>query len=162
MFSNLQIDMAKSVLKSCRAKGLRLSTAESCTGGLISGCLTEVSGSSEVLERGFITYSNQAKCDLLGVDLKMIEIAGAVSEEVARAMAEGALQRSEAHLSIAVTGIAGPGGGTKEKPIGLVHIAFAGEGIKTLHEKHIFDGDRKAVRSLTVLNSLKLILSQID
>ena len=117
MFSNLQIDMAKSVLKSCRAKGLKLSTAESCTGGLISGCLTEVSGSSEVLERGFITYSNQAKCDLLGVDLKMIEIAGAVSEEVARAMAEGALQRSEAHLSIAVTGIAGPGGGSKKKAV---------------------------------------------
>jgi nicotinamide-nucleotide amidase len=116
---------ARTVLDRARVRGWRIATAESCTGGLVSGALTEIAGSSDVVDRGFVTYSNAAKSELLGVDPALIERVGAVSEEVARAMAEGALKQSDAILSVAVTGIAGPGGGSVEKPVGLVWFATA-------------------------------------
>ncbi|MHA1166089.1 MAG: CinA family protein, partial [Alphaproteobacteria bacterium] len=113
---------ASDLLDALRAQGLMLAAAESCTGGLISACLTEIPGSSDVLERGFVTYSNAAKTEMLGVPPEMIESNGAVSEEVAGAMASGALTFSKADISVAVTGIAGPGGGSDDKPVGLVHL----------------------------------------
>ena len=114
--------------------GLKLATAESCTGGLIAAILTEVPGSSDVFERGFVTYSNEAKTELLGVPAELIEKHGAVSEEVARAMASGALGHSRADIAVAVTGVAGPGGGTTAKPVGLVHLAAARRGSVTHKE----------------------------
>ena len=113
------------MLADARAQKLRIATAESCTGGLIAGLLTEIPGSSDVFERGFVTYSNRAKQDMLGVPGDLIGDHGAVSEAVARVMAEGAVENSSAHMAVAVTGIAGPGGGTAVKPVGLVHIAAA-------------------------------------
>lgn len=149
---------AAAVLDACRAGGLLLATAESCTGGLIAATLTAVSGSSDVVDRGFVTYSNAAKTGMLGVPANMIDTRGAVSEEVARAMAEGALAHSDAHVSVAVTGVAGPTGGTPEKPVGLVHLAAARRGGATVHERRIFDGDRDAVREQTVAVALDLLL----
>ena len=157
MFNEEQLKVASDVLDACRSKRLRLATAESCTGGLVSGCLTAIEGSSDVFERGFVTYTNQAKIDLLGVAPKLFKIAGAVSEDVARGMAEGALENSFAQLSISVTGVAGPDGGTEEKPVGLVHIASAGKGLETLHVSYVFDGGRNLVRGKTVLAALKLL-----
>jgi len=158
VFSNEQLTMAEAVLAACRDAGLKLATAESCTGGLISGCLTAVAGSSDVVDRGFVTYTNEAKSQLLGVELAMFDLHGAVSEEVARAMAEGAINNSDAQISIAVTGIAGPSGGSSEKPVGLVHIAAAKDGAETLHERHIFSGDREDVRTNTVSAALEMVL----
>jgi nicotinamide-nucleotide amidase len=126
------------VLAEARERGLRIATAESCTGGLIAALLTEIPGSSDVLERGFVVYSNHAKSDLLGIPADLIAEQGAVSEAVARAMAGGALAHSDAQLAMAVTGIAGPGGDTALKPVGLVHIAAARKGGSTLHEAHRF------------------------
>ena len=158
VFSNEQLTMAEAVLAACRDAGLKLATAESCTGGLISGCLTAVAGSSDVVDRGFVTYTNEAKSQLLGVELAMFDLHGAVSEEVARAMAEGAINNSDAQISIAVTGIAGPSGGSSEKPVGLVHIAAAKDGAETLHERHVYSGDREDVRTKTVSAALEMVL----
>jgi nicotinamide-nucleotide amidase len=156
MFSPALLALAESVLQGAREKGLHLATAESCSGGLIAGLLTEIPGSSDVLERGFVTYSNAAKHELLGVPEALLEKYGAVSEAVARAMAEGALARAQ--VSVAVTGIAGPGGGTVEKPVGLVHIAAARQGRETLHEEHRFgDIGRSGVRLQTVAAALTLL-----
>ncbi len=119
---------ARRLLELCRAQGLRIATAESCTGGLVAGALTEITGSSDVLDRGFVTYSNDAKAAMLGVPRELISHHGAVSEEVARAMAEGALAHSGAELAVAITGIAGPNGGSAEKPVGLVHFGCAARG----------------------------------
>jgi nicotinamide-nucleotide amidase len=149
--------LAEEVLQAARQAGLKIATAESCTGGLIAGALTEIPGSSDVVERGFVTYSNQAKCDLLGVAVELLIAHGAVSEPVARAMAEGAVARSGADLAISVTGIAGPGGGTASKPVGLVHLACTRLDRDTLHERRIFTGDRSAVRMATVKAALKLV-----
>lgn len=157
MFTDDQLSLAEAVLAACRDAGLKLAIAESCTGGLISACLTAVSGSSDVVDRGFVTYTNEAKFDQLGVPLALIDSVGAVSEDVARAMAEGALKNSKAHLSVAVTGIAGPTGGTEEKPVGLVHIAAARNGIDTVHERHQFNGDRDQVRAETVSAALRMV-----
>ncbi len=129
---------AEALLAACRARGVTLATAESCTGGLIAAILTEVAGSSDVFERGFVTYSNAAKSEALGVPSALIETHGAVSAEVARAMAEGALKNSRADIAVAVTGVAGPGGGTPEKPVGLVHFGAARRGGKTLHHEQRF------------------------
>ncbi|MDA1089024.1 MAG: CinA family protein [Proteobacteria bacterium] len=161
MFGANQLNAAKAVLAACRNAGLKLATAESCTGGLISGCLTAVAGSSDVVDRGFVTYTNEAKSDMLGVPSGLIDTHGAVSEAVARAMAEGALMHSAARISVAVTGIAGPGGGTAEKPVGLVHIACARDGAETLHECHVFDGGRDAVRAQTVSAALEVVLAMV-
>ena len=154
--------LARDVLAACRDAGVRLAVAESCTGGLICGSLTAIAGSSDVVERGFVTYSNEAKMDLLGVPEDLLIAHGAVSAEVARAMAEGALSRSRAQLSAAVTGIAGPGGGTAEKPVGLVHMATARAGAGTLHVRRVFEGDREAVRFQAVETVLTLLKSRIS
>lgn len=151
---------AAELLGLCRTKGLTVATAESCTGGLISALLTSLAGSSDVFERGFATYSNEAKAACLGVSMKMIEKHGAVSEDVVTAMAEGALAHSEAGLSVSVTGIAGPGGGTEDKPVGLVYIGSALEGHATIAEKHLFLGDRDAVRRHSVEAALTLLINQ--
>lgn len=147
---------ARDLLAACRKAGMMLATAESCTGGLIGAALTAVPGSSDVVERGFITYSNDAKQALLGVPAGMLARHGAVSEPVARAMAEGALAHSLADVSLAVTGIAGPSGGTAEKPVGLVHIAAARRGHGTRHQRHVFAGDRDQVRLEAALAAMVL------
>ncbi|MBX9872658.1 MAG: CinA family protein [Burkholderiaceae bacterium] len=134
-----------------------LATAESCTGGLIAGACTDLSGSSNWFERGFVTYSNEAKTELLGVDATLIERHGAVSAEVARAMATGALAHSHAQVAVAVTGVAGPTGGTPDKPVGLVWLGFALPD-RVLTEKMDFPGDRAAVRAATVQHALRRLV----
>lgn len=153
------IAAARTVLDCARAAGLKVTTAESCTGGLIAASLTEIPGSSDVYERGFVSYSNEAKTELLGIPAGLIADQGAVSEPVARAMAEGALARSHAEIAVAVTGIAGPGGGGIEKPVGLVFIATARHGGPVVVERHIFPGDRAGIRHAAVLRALQLLLS---
>jgi len=158
MFSSPLLRLAEVVLAEAREKKLRIATAESCTGGLIAGLLTEIPGSSDVFERGFIVYSNRAKQDMLGVPGDLIADMGAVSEAVARMMAEGAVGNSNAHVAVAVTGVAGPGGGTKMKPVGLVHIAAARENRSILHEAHRFgDIGRSEIRIKTVVAALELL-----
>lgn len=143
-----------------RARGQMMATAESCTGGLIAGACTEISGSSDWFERGFVTYSNAAKCELLGVPAALIEAHGAVSEAVARAMATGAVAQAHAHWSVAVTGIAGPTGGSAEKPVGTVWFGWATPaGVDTEHCH--FDGDRAAVRQATVAHALAGLLQRL-
>jgi nicotinamide-nucleotide amidase len=154
--SELEIQ-AEALLAHLRARKLTLATAESCTGGLIAATLTEIAGSSDVVERGYVTYSNEAKAEALGVPATLIAAHGAVSEDVARAMAEGALKNSRAAISIAVTGIAGPGGATATKPVGLVHLAVARRGEETRHERHVFAGDRRAVRRETVETAFAMV-----
>ena len=162
MFDDAIHGKACAVLDACRAAGLMLVSAESCTGGLVVGALTELPGSSDVVEGGFVTYSDRAKSEMLGVPPALIESHGAVSEPVARAMAEGALARAHAQLSIAVTGIAGPGGDSPTKPAGLVHLAAARRGAGALHEKREFgDIGRDAVRRATVEAALDLILQRL-
>lgn len=148
---------AERLLATCRTKGLTLVTAESCTGGLIAGILTAIAGSSDVVDRGFVTYSNDAKAGVLDVPGDLLLAHGAVSEPVARAMASGALAQSAADISVAVTGIAGPGGGSAEKPVGLVHLAAAARDGRLIHEQVVFPGDRAAVREQTVLRALDLL-----
>ena len=149
--------LAEDLLKHCRTRRLMLATAESCTGGLIAATLTEIAGSSDVFERGFVTYSNEAKSQAIGVPAEIIAGHGAVSEPVARAMAEGCLRKSNADIAIACTGIAGPGGGSAEKPVGLVHIAVAGRGMATMHQRMTYgEIGRAAVRSATVEDALTL------
>jgi nicotinamide-nucleotide amidase len=150
---------AAEVLDACRKAGLKIATVESCTGGLIAATLTEIAGSSDVVERGFVTYSNEAKNELVGVPPDLIKLYGAVSEEVARAMAQGGLDHSRADIAVSVTGIAGPGGATATKPVGLVHLAAARRGGETLHQRHVFPGDRQSVRLASVLVALSLIAS---
>jgi len=157
------IEQADALLERAREAGVMIATAESCTGGLIAATLTEIAGSSDVFERGFVTYSNHAKHALLGVPEDLIARDGAVSETVARAMAEGALERSPAGLSMACTGIAGPGGGSTDKPVGLVHIAAARDGFPTLHERCLFgDPGRAAIRRLTVERAFALANQQLS
>ena len=150
------------LLEAARARSLKIATAESCTGGLISATLTEIPGSSDVFERGFVTYSNQAKTEMLGVSQELIDAKGAVSEEVARAMAEGAIHNSQADLAVAVTGVAGPGGGSKDKPVGLVHIATARRDGPVSHERHVFSGDRREVRAATLKRAIEFLLESVD
>jgi nicotinamide-nucleotide amidase len=143
-----------------REREWMLATAESCTGGLIAAACTDLSGSSDWFERGFVTYSNDAKAELLGVDAALIEAHGAVSEVVARAMAFGAVRRSHAQASVAVTGIAGPTGGTPDKPVGTVWFGFMVEG-RLSSEMRRFDGDRAAVRRQTVDYALQRLVERI-
>jgi nicotinamide-nucleotide amidase len=151
------IDDAARLLDTLRQRGMMLVTVESCTGGLLAGLLTEIPGSSEVIERGFVTYSNDAKVAMVGVGAELITINGAVSEPVARAMAEGALANSKAQVAIANTGVAGPGGGTIAKPVGLVHLAVARVGVATLHRQcHFGDIGRRPVRLATIEAALEL------
>lgn len=156
--------LAQKTLDACLAREWKIATAESCTGGLIAAALTENAGASLVFERGFVTYSNEAKQELLAVSVALLAAHGAVSAQVAEAMALGALERSHAHLALAVTGIAGPGGGTEEKPVGLVHFALARVERPTLLARKIFAGPdgailcRAEIRRLTVTHGLKLLL----
>ena len=157
IFSDELTKLAIDVLARCRSKSWKLTTDESCTGGLISALLTEISGSSDVFTHGFVTYANEAKAEL-GVDQELLSRHGAVSEQVARAMAEAALKAAHADIAIAVTGIAGPSGGTPEKPVGLVHIACATKA-NTTHQKFQFSGDRSEIRLSAVEAALKLALA---
>lgn len=158
MFPSPLLRLAEVVIADARQAKLRICTAESCTGGMIATLLTEVPGSSAVFDRGLIVYTNRAKQDLLGVPGDLIADMGEVSEAVARMMAEGAVENSNAQLAIAVTGIAGPGGGTARKPIGLVHIAAAREGRSILHEEqHFGDIGRTEVRLKTCEAALQLL-----
>ena len=148
---------ARRTLALFEEKRLRIATAESCTGGLIAAALTAVPGSSAVVERGFVTYSNEAKAEAIGVPPDLIAAHGAVSEPVARAMAEGALARSRADIAVSVTGVAGPGGGSAEKPVGLVHFACARRGHPVSHvERRFGDTGRDAIRAASVMQALDL------
>ncbi len=151
------LELAREVIDACRSDHLRLAVAESCSGGLISGCLTAVPGASDVLDRGFIVYSNKSKTDMLGVSESVIEAGGAVSREVVCAMSEGCIENSNALIGLAVTGIAGPGGASREKPVGTVYIAATRKGAGTMHERHLFSGNRAAVRRQTVEHALKMV-----
>jgi len=150
--------VAPRVLEALRARGWKLATAESCTGGLIAAALTSVAGSSDVVERGFVTYSNEAKTEMLGVPAALIAAHGAVSEEVAAAMAAGALAYSHADVAVSVTGVAGPGGGTAEKPVGLVWFGRAVRSGAVDAVSHQFAGDRTAVRAASVGVAFDLLL----
>lgn len=157
MFPEDMIRQAETVLKLAKQRRAKIATAESCTGGLIAACLTEVPGSSDVVDRSYVTYSNEAKMDMLGVPEALIVKHGAVSESVATAMAIGALERSQAKISVSVTGIAGPGGGTPDKPVGRVHMACA-LGADVFPECHDFgDTGRDHVRLESVRAALRLL-----
>lgn len=149
-------DAADQLLILCRAKGWTVSMAESCTGGMVAAALTEIAGSSDVMDRGFVTYTNEAKHQMVGVPMALFNSVGAVSEEVARAMAEGARAHADVDLACGITGVAGPGGGSDEKPVGLVHIAAASFD-QTIHERCMFNGDRHAVRVASVLKALEMM-----
>jgi nicotinamide-nucleotide amidase len=158
MFDHEMREAAERILFSCRKRGLKVVTAESCTGGLVAATLTAIAGSSDVVDRAFVTYSNEAKREMLGVPWDAILGHGAVSDPVARAMAAGALARSGADLAVSVTGVAGPGGGTVEKPVGLVHFAVS-NGTETIAERHVFPGDRDSIRRVSVLTALTMLAS---
>lgn len=161
MFPADIITLAEAVVAASRRSGLMVATAESCTGGLVAGAVTAVPGSSDALDRGFVTYSNAAKASMLGVAPDLIEAHGAVSESVARAMAQGAVAMSGAEVSVAVTGIAGPGGGSADKPVGLVHFAAAGPH-GTIHQARQFgDIGRDAVRAASVRVALEMLLERL-
>jgi nicotinamide-nucleotide amidase len=162
IFPDASLELARRLLADCEARAWHLASAESCTGGLIIACLTEIPGSSSVVERGYVTYDNRAKAEMLGVPAALFERVGAVSEEVARAMAEGALSRAGVDLAIAVTGIAGPGGATPTKPVGLVHLAVARRGASTLHTRELFPGDRAAIRLASLDAALTLALQAVN
>lgn len=145
------------LLEQCRLKRYKLVTAESCTGGLIAQLLTEIPGSSDVFDRGFITYSNQAKHEELGVSLEVLKQRGAVSSETAAEMASGVQRKTKAHVSVSVTGIAGPGGGSEKKPVGLVYIGCMQKGGEPIVEEHRFTGDRGEVRMQATDAALALL-----
>ncbi len=150
MFSEKLLTVSTELLETCRAAGLMIATAESCTGGLIAGCLTEIAGSSDVVERGFVTYSNEAKMELLGVPEALLAEKGAVSAETAEAMAAGALAQSRADIAVSVTGVAGPGGGSTAKPVGLVFMGLCRRGEAPSHRQLNFSGSRGEIRGATL------------
>jgi len=158
IFSEQLVVKAKRVATLCATNKLMLATAESCTGGLLSALFTELPGASKFFTHGFVTYANEAKIAMLRIDAKMIADRGAVSEPVACAMAENALKLAQAALAVAITGIAGPDGGTPHKPVGLVHIAVAYIGGTTAHQKCNFTGDREAIRLQAVEKALDMLL----
>lgn len=160
MFTAEILLLAEKIIRDFSADGLMVSTAESCTGGLIAGALTEISGSSAVVDRGFVTYTNSAKMEMLGVQEQTLARFGAVSEETARQMVHGALFRSRAAFAVAVTGIAGPGGGSADKPVGLVHLAAKSRQGTLLHHKMLYgDIGRMQVRLATVKTALEMLLA---
>ena len=157
MFDSEILKLAGEVLDACRARGWRLAAAESCTGGLVAATLTAIAGSSDVVERGFVTYSNEAKAELLGVPPATIAAHGAVSAETAAAMARGAIARAPVDVALSVTGVAGPGGGSAEKPVGLVVLGLARRDGACRTERHVFAGDRAAVRDAALKAALELL-----
>ena len=156
MFDAETLALATSVLAACRAKAWRLATAESCTGGLVAAALTAVAGSSDVVDRGFVAYSNKAKMELLGVPETTLAAAGAVSAETATAMAQGAIYRARVDLAVSVTGIAGPGGSSAVKPVGLVYLGVATKE-SARSERQVFPGDRTCVRRAAMLRALEML-----
>ena len=162
MFSEELVASAQSLLALYRQAGMRLATAESCTGGLVAALLTEVAGSSDVVERGFVTYSNEAKIEMLGVSQETLAAHGAVSGETAKEMALGALAHSRADVAVSITGIAGPGGATASKPVGLVHLAAARDGrvLQAVHD--VFPGDRDAVRLAALMQAVRLLQDAVQ
>jgi len=149
---------ASAVLTICRERGLTLATAESCTGGLVAGALTDIAGSSDVVDRGFVTYSNEAKQEMLGVSAATLKKFGAVSRETAEAMVRGALSHADVDLAVAITGVAGPGGGSKDKPVGLVHFAVASRGGALTHKEMRYgDIGRLQVRHQSVRQALAML-----
>lgn len=157
MFNEYLKKQARLVLQRCRRQGLTIVTAESCTGGLLSALLTEIPGASHVFERGYVVYSNESKTKLLGVSRRLLKRYGAVSKQTVTAMTEGALKYSRADMAVAITGIAGPDGGSAEKPVGLVYIAIAHDNDLTV-EEHFFEGDRDVVRMSAVTRALELLM----
>ena len=157
MFTCEIMDLADGVLHACRARGWHLATAESCTGGLVAAALTAIAGSSDVVERGFVTYSNEAKSELLGVPPATIAAHGAVSAETAEAMAEGVIVRAPVDLAVSITGVAGPGGGSAQKPVGLVIFGLARRNGECRSERRVFAGDRAAVREAALEVALRLL-----
>jgi nicotinamide-nucleotide amidase len=160
VFDRNTLTLAQAVLDACRERGWHLATAESCTGGLVAAALTAIAGSSDVIERGFVAYSNEAKSELLGVPPATIAAHGAVSAETAAAMAEGALARAPVDLAVSITGVAGPGGGSPEKPVGLVLFGVARRGKAPRTERHVFPGDRTAVRDAALALALGLLAAE--
>jgi nicotinamide-nucleotide amidase len=160
VFEAETLTLAQSVLDACRVRGWHIATAESCTGGLVAGALTAIAGSSDVVERGFVAYSNEAKSELLGVSSEAIAAHGAVSAETAAVMAQGALGRAPVDLAISVIGIAGPGGATPAKPVGLVFFGLARREGSCRTERHVFPGDRSAVRQAALVAALRLLFAE--
>jgi nicotinamide-nucleotide amidase len=154
------LSLAESALAACRARGWHVATAESCTGGLVAAALTAIAGSSDVVERAFVTYSNEAKTELLGVPAETIAAHGAVSAQTAAAMARGAVARTPADLAVSVIGIAGPGGGTPQKPVGLVYLGLARRGGACRVEHRVFPGDRAAIREAALVLALEMLQSE--
>jgi len=161
MIDQATLALAETLLRQCRAAGLKIAIAESCTGGLITATLTAIPGSSDVVDRGFVTYSNASKTDLVGVPAELIAAAGAISEPVARAMAEGALRHAPADLAVSVTGLAGPGGATADKPVGLVWFGCVRRGRPSTTLRRLFPGDRTEVRRASVAQALELLREAI-
>ena len=159
MMDDELIETARYVLEAFRKAGMRIVTAESCTGGMVAALLTEIAGSSDVFERGFVTYSNEAKADSLGVPAQLIADKGAVSAEVAIAMAQGALSHSRADVAVSITGIAGPGGGSAEKPVGLVFVAIAAPDGTYVEELRLGDEGRGMIRRATALAALEMLVA---
>jgi nicotinamide-nucleotide amidase len=158
MFSLEIVTLARLLIDEARERSLRIVTAESCTGGLVAGAICSIAGASDVFERGFVTYSNRAKQELLGVPGDLIADMGAVSEPVARMMAEGALEASNAHVSVAITGVAGPGGGTRLKPVGTVHIATARANQALMHREEFFEEEtREGIQLAAVQAALQAL-----
>lgn len=155
-------ERARRVLEACRRAGERLALAEASTGGLVSASLTDIAGASAVVERGFVPYSNEAKTEQLGVPVELMVAHGAVSEQVALALAQGALARSHATLAFAETGIAGPSGGSEAKPVGLVYLAVTRRDGTQACERHVFTGDRKTIRRAAAARGLELLLSLLE
>jgi nicotinamide-nucleotide amidase len=154
-------NLAKDLSDKLRQRGWMMATAESCTGGMIASAITDLAGSSAIFDRGFVTYSNQAKIDLLGVSAKTLERFGAVSAETAKEMAEGAFDNANVNIAVSVTGIAGPDGGTDQKPVGLVYIGITTED-RTHTHKNLFAGSRNDIRQQTVEAALKLLLAELS
>jgi nicotinamide-nucleotide amidase len=159
VFDPETVRLATTVLETCRARGWHVATAESCTGGLVVAALTAIAGSSDVVDRGFVTYSNEAKMELLGVPEATLAAQGAVSAETALAMAQGAVARAGVDLAVSITGIAGPGGGSAEKPVGMIYLGVAtGGGGHT--ERHIFPGDRDGIRRAAMIRALEMLSAE--
>ncbi len=160
MFDPDTLHLAETVLAACRSHGWRVATAESCTGGLVAAALTAIAGSSDVVERGFVTYSNAAKMELLGVPSETIAEHGSVSAQTAAAMARGAVARGGVDLAVSITGIAGPGGGTPQKPVGLVYVALARKGGAVGVERRVFPGNRAEIRQAALVQALEMLAEE--
>ena len=159
MFDPKTLELATAVLDACRQRGWRLATAESCTGGLVAAALTAIPGSSDVVDRGFVTYSNRAKMELLGVPATILSEHGAISAETALAMATGAIARASVDLAVSISGLAGPGGGGVEKPVGLIHFGVATKNVGR-NERRIFPGDRTEIRRAAMMRALDFLLAE--